>query len=317
MVTAPRVTADERKLAQTMDRDKRRVAQLGIAAAGRIGFRAQSAAVRAARAGGHLTDIMHHYARELWQAAPLLASAMAVGHLVGRERSDRIHRGFRQGVALASGAFPGIASVYDPAADFVLRRLEMDDEDLNSITSLYRADALRVLKTTTEGVEQALERAISSGLVGGEHVKGGVALLRDVFDAQGMTPVSSFQLESIFRTQTAIAYGAGRWNAAQDPDIDDIIWGYKYVTVHDDRVREEHRGFDGVTYPKDDPFWTVNWPPCGWACRCNALTITEPREIVHPRAVENEQGEMVTPESAPGFAFNPGMVYRDHLAVAS
>jgi uncharacterized protein with gpF-like domain len=82
-------------------------------------------------------------------------------------------------------------------------------------------------------------------------------------------------------------------------------------------VREEHRGFDGVTYPKDDPFWTVNWPPCGWACRCNALTITEPREIVHPRAVENEQGEMVTPESAPGFAFNPGMVYRDHLAVAS
>lgn len=47
-----------------------------------------------------------------------------------------------------------------------------------------------------------------------------------------------------------------------------------YVTVGDERVREEHRTKDGLTYPVGHPFWNTWFPPNGWLCRCIAIRET-------------------------------------------
>ena len=47
-----------------------------------------------------------------------------------------------------------------------------------------------------------------------------------------------------------------------------LVTNLTYTTAGDDKVREEHAEWEGVTLPKDDPFWDNHTPPCGFNCRC-------------------------------------------------
>ena len=44
-----------------------------------------------------------------------------------------------------------------------------------------------------------------------------------------------------------------------------------YKTAGDDHVRPEHAILDDASYPVDDPFWDVYYPPIDWGCRCDVV----------------------------------------------
>lgn len=69
----------------------------------------------------------------------------------------------------------------------------------------------------------------------------------------------------------------------------------KYVTAHDEHVRESHRPLHGIIRPIDDPFWKTHTPPLGYRCRCIVIQT------------DSEVTELPT-ESVPtvaGFGHNP------------
>lgn len=109
------------------------------------------------------------------------------------------------------------------------------------------------------------------------------------------------QVKTVYRTQQAVAFSAGQWVADQDPDISEILWGYKYVTVGDDFVRPNHVAMDGTTLPKDDPFWQDNWTPNGWNCRCDIIPIFTKTRTKKPA----EGGE-----ADPGWVGNVGVLIK-------
>ncbi len=114
----------------------------------------------------------------------------------------------------------------------------------------------------------------------GVHVRGGKKEISDILLNAGLDPAATPRLaETIFRTQTAAAYNAGRWNIVNDSDTAPYIWGFQYCTAHDRRVRPEHRLLEGVRLPKDDPFWKRYFPPNGWNCRCTVLEIWNDEEM--------------------------------------
>ncbi len=43
---------------------------------------------------------------------------------------------------------------------------------------------------------------------------------------------------------------------------------WQYVTVDDEKVREEHRKLHNIILPSNDRFWEKIYPPNGWRCRC-------------------------------------------------
>lgn len=294
------VTAAERQQARLCDVDRSRVDRLGVIAAARVGFRARRAAMAAAARGGNAAQV---FKTELSAAVPILTATMMSAHLTGRRRTA---------LTLARSGLVLKRTPYEEALDWLVKRLNLSPAEVADLEHLYQADALRVIQKTSSLIESELEAAILQSVQSGEHVREGLKPLREVFDRNGLTPDNAFTLESLFRTQTAIAYGAGRWNADQDPVVQEILWGYKYVTVGDDRVRPAHVGFDGTTLPKDDPFWRTNFPPNGWCCRCVAISIFEQRELARPRPTEVD-GVVVTPEADDGFQFNPGLVRLDSV----
>lgn len=108
------------------------------------------------------------------------------------------------------------------------------------------------------------------------------------------------RVKTVVRTMSHTAHNAAHYVADQDPAIQEILWGYKYVTAGDERVREEHIAMDGVTAAKNDPIWDIWWPPNGWNCRCILVSVFESEKPVGPQLVDGGQ-----PMPDPGFVGNP------------
>lgn len=207
----------------------------------------------------------------------------------------------------------GYAKVWEMADDGVARPLRLSAADsaieffgkrfgvnLTRLERRYQTSALKMLGTVSNRIEKSLAAEFQTILSDGAHVAEGVDRLGEVFDRFGLTPSNSYMLENIYRTQTQIAYAGGKWAAEQSPEIQEILWGYTYATVGDDRVREDHAAMDGVTLPKSDPIWAIWMPPNGWSCRCTAIPIFEEREPVRPT-------EQADPDE--GFRLNFGAIY--------
>lgn len=161
-------------------------------------------------------------------------------------------------------------------------------------------DALQIVTGFVDSVNSQLQSFTADLVAQGLPTKSAIPLLEEKFAALGVSPKNSFSIENIIRTQTQITYNAAKYEEEQQPYIQDILWGYKYVTTGDERVRPEHAVLDGVTLPKDDPFWQRFYPPNGWSCRCAAIPLFSKEKIVRARGDE--------PVIDPKFARPPTML---------
>ena len=257
--------------------DKKRLFDIGARSAKRIGINVRVAALRAINNG---LDVPYEVLTELSDLKPVIAESMVAAHLSGRLRSTIVaSEHFDRGV-VAFGP-------YESAVDFVKRRLNLDKEHLNTIRSRYGSAAVDVTEEVGGAVGTAASNAVvdivEQGLTTSESIK----YMREVMDGAGVDVTNPWLLETMVRSQIAVAYSAGRWNANQDPAIQEILWGYEYVTVGDDRVRFTHEAIDGAAYPKEHPFWETNWPPNGYNCRCDVLELFKDEAPV----VVEKQGE--------------------------
>lgn len=239
----------------------------------------------------------------------LLLDAMVASHLQGRLRSIQT-----AGVGLTIQHKALSANPYGKATQFMQDRLKLDPKDIVELRQKYGDTAINV--TRGLGAEAEARAHVATARVVGEgmHVRQGIQELRKEFDAIGLSPKHPWLMETLVRTQIQVAYGAGRWNANQDPDIAEIIKGYEYVTVGDDRVRPTHAALEGTKLPSNDPMWGSIWPPNGFNCRCTTIEIfDEDFEYKPPSDQKEIDGVMVRPGPDVGWAMNPGMVHQDAM----
>lgn len=130
------------------------------------------------------------------------------------------------------------------------------------------------------------------------------------------------RLRTIFNMNLRHAYAAGRWERIEQTKA--LLPYLVFTTVGDSRVRLQHRAWDGVCLPADDPWWETHYPPCGWGCRCTTvqisrrvaerrgLTIGQRPAAFAPRPYTNPRtGEITLVEDGidPGFSYNVGKAY--------
>lgn len=247
--------------------------------------------------------------REAWELlSAQLRSAQVLAHARG---TDRQRRTIRQ--RLSERRAMAAKDLYEEATQFAAKRAEMTIEELERLAKQYDAEAVRITAAASAKAEKAMQEAVARSIAAGVHVREGRELIQitsRAVAALGMDPASPWLAETIFRTQMALAYGAGRWAVNQSPPIDEIIWGYEYVAIPDDRVRPEHLALHGSRYPKNDPQLRSVWPPNGFNCRCEMLEIfvMDDARLQQPKPPPETimVGDEVVPVVPdPGFAFHP------------
>jgi len=80
---------------------------------------------------------------------------------------------------------------------------------------------------------------------------------------EGSPKMEAWRTRIIYTTNANTAYAAGRHAQLQAF----AFWIYR----HSDAVnhpRPQHVSWNGLTLPKDHPFWKTHYPPNGWGCHC-------------------------------------------------
>ena len=77
----------------------------------------------------------------------------------------------------------------------------------------------------------------------------------------------------VFRTNVNTGATAGRFRQARDPDIAEVIPGFRFDAILDGDTRPNHAAADGITMKTKDPRWGRLASPLGWNCRCDLVEV--------------------------------------------
>lgn len=144
----------------------------------------------------------------------------------------------------------------------ISRGLDLDLDGIrDSLATTARERVAASLSTMEERINDALHVITSRQ----QTTRVATNQMRRKLDDMGLSFRNPSMAETLVRTHAQLAFGAAQYQLNQD-DPHDVIWGYVYATVGDDRVRPEHAMLDGLTREKDDPIWKTLWPPNGWNC---------------------------------------------------
>lgn len=282
-----------------------KIERKGVASAIRISARVQRSTLAAA--GDPRLDPTLAFEIEWALVTPVLARVMLAAYL----------RGIRD-AQLGASAIITLAETVNDDVEFLRRSAGVTSATVLEIEATFTVEAAAILATTGTRIQEAILETLVRSQFEGLHVRAGVSELRKTLARQGITPRSASNLEAIFRTETQKSFAAGRWHFNAQPEIQEILWGYRYITAGDNRVRPTHRGMEGVVLPKNDPFWKQNYPPNGVNCRCQAIELFDAPDHLKPppdrfKTIQNGKQIEVIPRADPGFRVNFGEVFPDRF----
>lgn len=109
-------------------------------------------------------------------------------------------------------------------------------------------------------------------------------------------------LRTEFDTSFGLAQTGREWNGiVEDADILPYL---KYITVSDERVRQDHREFNGVTLPVGHSWWNSHYPTNGFNCRCRVIQLSADDDGL--QVTTTDELNDIPPVDPSLFAFNPG-----------
>lgn len=248
------------------------------------------------------------HASPLTGLGDLLHGLLVTGNLAGRATLfEQAREQTKRALAFAEGDLPEGFDFepLDPAdaLRYFRQRVPVSDSAFRALNATMKTLAFRIAgvedAALIEAVNTKLEAAVKGELTLGE-------FLRDaptIFEAYGITETSPHHLETMFRTNTLTALNAGKWDEAQDEDLQDLFPLYRYSAILDDRSRPQHAAMHGHTAPIDDAFWSTWWPPNGFNCRCTAVPLSTVYVRKHRITASRRPSPTVQPD--PGFRTNP------------
>ena len=117
-------------------------------------------------------------------------------------------------------------------------------------------------------------------------------------DAQGnakkVVTGGQHRLETIYRTNVAAAYEAGRQQVIFNDREDDPFGYVMYSAIMDNRTRPTHKALHGKVMEKSDPAWSSISPPNGYNCRCTIVELTQGQIDRYGYKVTKSEGKLST-----------------------
>lgn len=169
---------------------------------------------------------------------------------------------------------PFLALPFDEAIAAFERRRVVTPEEFEAMDEAARAESFTAAGLAHQTlVQRARDLLLRTLRDGGTFEDFRRALVEDEA-ALGVTPSSPWYLETVYRTNVQMAYGAGRLDLLTSPAVAAARPYLERRTARDDRVRETHAALEGVAFPQSDPELVAAYSPpyldgvLEFACRC-------------------------------------------------
>lgn len=130
-------------------------------------------------------------------------------------------------------------------------------------------------------------------------------------ESDGKMLGSHRRLKTIYRTNSASSYNAGRYREQMRRSESRPYW--QYVAVLDASTRDQHRALNGKVFPYDDEFWDYFYPPNGFNCRCRVRTLSERKLKREGLKVESSAGKLFKGTQEIGFDRETGEVIKKEV----
>ena len=96
--------------------------------------------------------------------------------------------------------------------------------------------------------------------------------------------IGSRRLKNILYTNRQVAYAQGRFK--QQAGFTNAVYLQYRALQHGNR-RDDHKKKHGIIKHRDDIWWSINYPPNGWGCKCYTTAHTK-KEIDRKKWTINE-----------------------------
>lgn len=218
--------------------------------------------------------------------AKLLGETMMLADAVGRRRlllehdalADRKQPStFRHGLCtITFGSTPIFPKVnFVEAFDDLMGRDPRLANNADEIRRAYSGDQgfaiLKLPRRLADHVRLKLTERIRDMLSG--FLKRGVDRPTAKEQLQAVAGFSSGYAETVYRTNLATAFTAGRMQQMKDPEVRATVPAFELVTAGDTDVRKNHRAGEGLIAAVGDPVWKRHAPPLGYQCRCDLRSV--------------------------------------------
>lgn len=164
---------------------------------------------------------------------------------------------------------------YLEALEWFRDKLILTPEEFELFQDRFRIAGFTSRTLTSRSLRETAHAGILEILNAGGTVRDVVNAIEDEELGLGITPTAPHLVEMIARTNVASAYGHGRWQAMQDPDVRALRPYFLFVTAGDSRVRPSHAALHMAVVPIDSPLAEQIAPPLGFNCRCSSVTLSD------------------------------------------
>ncbi len=144
-------------------------------------------------------------------------------------------------------------------------------------------DYFRAKAFLVSGITRAMVlELIKNELLAVMEADGDINSFRDkidtIFIAGGLDTMAAHHIETLYRTNMHAAFQAGRYNQLTKPHILKARPYWKYIAIRDGSTRPAHAEMNGKVFHHTNPIWQVWYPPNGFNCRCQVVSLSE-REV--------------------------------------
>lgn len=210
-------------------------------------------------------------------------------------------------VALAAdGSFsatPFLALPFQEAIDDFLARGIVTPEQFRQMDAAARTRAFTAAGFATDTLREQAYEAVLAALRDGTTLREFAAQLRSGEASLGVTPADPAYVETVFRTNVATAYGAGRIQQMQAPAVLQARPFVEYRAIIDPRTTNVCRYLNGLIFDRrTDPGWDRFAPPNHYNCR-STIAVLSTRNVDQSRVTSSadidQRGQPLAPFDGP------------------
>lgn len=161
---------------------------------------------------------------------------------------------------------------FDESVEWFRERHPVTPDVWATMDEYAKKRAFTISGVTQMSAMTAAHDVLSQAIEEGWKLETTVAKLESALSAYSF---SGHRLATIARTNSALAYSAGRYQQLSDPVLMAIRPYRQFDGIDDFRQTDICNARDGIALPADDPWWNANWPPLHHRCRSQIRSLAD------------------------------------------